>query len=65
MNPARYVQVELLYSLMYQRILRERGRAVAHHLAYAARNLGRAGEFASACLAVRSARCGDTMRAAP
>lgn len=29
MNPARYVQVELLYSLMYQRILRERGRAVA------------------------------------
>ena len=41
------------------------GAAVAHHLAYAARNLGRAGEFASACLAVRSARCGDTMRAAP
>ena len=32
MNPARYVQVELLYSLMYQRILRERGRLVALEL---------------------------------
>ena len=29
MSPARYVQLELLYSLMYQRILRERGRLVA------------------------------------
>ena len=32
MNPARYVQVELLYSLMYQRILRLCGRAAALQL---------------------------------
>ena len=32
MSPARYVQLELLYSLMYQRILRERGRLVALEL---------------------------------
>ena len=32
MSPARYVQVELLYSLMYQRILRECGLLVALQL---------------------------------
>ena len=32
MTPARYVQVELLYSLMYQRILRECGRYAALRL---------------------------------
>ena len=32
MNPARFVQLELLYSLMYQRILRQCGRYAALQL---------------------------------
>ena len=32
MSPARFIQLELLYSLMYQRILRECGRYAALQL---------------------------------